>query len=160
VKRVVYSGTFDPMTNGHVNIVERSLKFFDGVIIAIAESKEKNTMFSLEERVEMAIEITKSLKNVEIKPFKGLLVDFLKEERVDCVIRGLRNGVDFEYERNMHYANRSIYENIETIYLNSKIEDSFVSSSVVRTLLKYGGSINHLVPDEVLKYIERTRRFD
>lgn len=153
MKKVVYSGTFDPITKGHINIIERSLNFFGGVIVAIAESKEKNTMFSLEKRVEIAKDATKNFKGVEVKPFNGLLVDFLKVENVNCVIRGLRNGVDFEYERNMHYANKSIYEGIETIYLNSKIEDSFVSSSVVRTLIKYGGSIDHLVPKEVLEHI-------
>jgi pantetheine-phosphate adenylyltransferase len=153
LKRVVYSGTFDPITNGHINIIERALKLFDEVIVAVAESKEKNTMFSLEERVLTIQKATDKFGKVSVKPFRGLLVDFLKDEGTDFVIRGLRNGVDFEYERDMHYANRSIYEKIETVYLNSKIEDSFVSSSVVRTLIRYNGSIAHLVPSEVLELV-------
>ena len=154
MKKVIYSGTFDPITNGHINIIERALSIFDKVIIAVAESKEKNTMFSLVERVNIIKKVTQRFDNqVDVKPFKGLLINFLKEENVNLVIRGLRNGVDFEYERDMHYANKSLYNQIETIYLNSKIEDSFVSSSVVRTLIRYNGSISHLVPDEVLELI-------
>ncbi len=154
MKKVIYSGTFDPITNGHINIIERALSIFDKVIIAVAESKEKNTMFSLVERVNVIKKVTQRFDNqVDVKPFKGLLINFLKEENVNLVIRGLRNGVDFEYERDMHYANKSLYNQIETIYLNSKIEDSFVSSSVVRTLIRYNGSISHLVPDEVLELI-------
>lgn len=154
MKIVVYSGTFDPITNGHINIIERALSMFDRVTVAVAESKEKNTMFSLSERVDVIKRATKKFEKVDVKPFRGLLVNFLKTEKTDFVIRGLRNGVDFEYERDMHYANKSIYNNIETIYLNSKIEDSFVSSSVVRTLIRYNGSIDHLVPDEVLELVD------
>ncbi len=150
----IYSGTFDPITNGHMNIIQRSLDIFDGLILAIAESREKSCMFSLKQRVDMAIDSTKQFKEkVIIKSFDGLLVDFLQKENINIVIRGLRNGVDFEYERNMHYANKSLYNSIETIYLNSKLEDSFVSSSVVRTLIRYNGNIDHLVPDEVIKYL-------
>jgi pantetheine-phosphate adenylyltransferase len=151
----IYSGTFDPITNGHINIVKRSLKLFDKLIIAVAESREKKTMFSLDERVQMARLTTAELGNVEVKPFKNLLVQFLEKERVNYVIRGLRNGVDFEYEKNMHYANKSLYEEIETVYLNSELKDSFVSSSVVRTLITYKGNISHLVPTPVLNYVER-----
>jgi len=153
VKRVVYSGTFDPITNGHINIIERALSIFDRVIVAVAESKEKNPMFFLSERVDMIKRATKKFERVDVKPFRGLLVDFLKEEQTNFVIRGLRNGVDFEYEKDMHYANKSIYKDIETIYLNSKIDDSFVSSSVVRTLIRYNGSITHLVPREVMEIL-------
>jgi pantetheine-phosphate adenylyltransferase len=152
-KIAIYSGTFDPITNGHMNIIERSLEIFDELILAIAESREKSCMFSLQQREEMAILSTEKFSRVKIKSFRGLLVDFLKDENISIVIRGLRNGVDFEYERNMHYANKSLYSDIETIYLNSKLEDSFVSSSVVRTLIRYNGNIDHLVPNEVIKYI-------
>jgi pantetheine-phosphate adenylyltransferase len=149
LKKVVYSGTFDPITRGHINIIERALEFFDSLTIAVAESKEKKPMFSLEERVELSKISLSHLENVEVRPFSGLLVDFLKENNTKFVIRGLRNGVDFEYERDMHYANKSIFENIETIYLNSKLDDSFVSSSVVRTILRYGGDVSHLVSKKV-----------
>jgi len=157
LKSVIYSGTFDPITKGHIDIIQRGLKIFDRLIIAVAESKEKKTMFSLNERVEMIQTTIANYQNVEVKPFYNLLVQFLQDENIDYVIRGLRNGVDFEYEKDMHYANKSLYKNIETIYLNSNLEDSFVSSSVVRTLIRYNGSIKHLVPNEVLEYIEKNK---
>ena len=157
MKSVIYSGTFDPITKGHIDIIQRGLKIFDRLIIAVAESKEKKTMFSLNERVEMIQTTIANYQNVEVKPFYNLLVQFLQDENIDYVIRGLRNGVDFEYEKDMHYANKSLYKNIETIYLNSNLEDSFVSSSVVRTLIRYNGSIKHLVPNEVLEYIEKNK---
>ena len=155
MKSAIYSGTFDPITRGHIDIIKRGLKLFDKVIVAVAESKEKKTMFSLNERVNMIQDSTSQFGNIEVKPFTNLLVKFLEKEKTSFVIRGLRNGVDFEYERDMHYANKSLYHNIETIYLNSTLEDSFISSSVVRTLIRYNGSIKHLVPNEVLKYIEK-----
>ena len=155
MKSAIYSGTFDPITRGHIDIIKRGLKLFDKVIVAVAESKEKKTMFSLNERVNMIQDSTSQFGNIEVKPFTNLLVKFLEKEKTNFVIRGLRNGVDFEYERDMHYANKSLYHNIETIYLNSTLEDSFISSSVVRTLIRYNGSIKHLVPNEVLKYIDK-----
>jgi pantetheine-phosphate adenylyltransferase len=151
LKKVVYSGTFDPITRGHINIVERALEFFDTVIIAIAESKEKKPMFSLQERIQFAKDSVAHLQNVEVRPFYGLLVEFLEEVKTKFVIRGLRNGVDFEYERDMHYANKSIYNDIETIYLNSKLNDSFVSSSVVRAIMRYGGDVSHLVSETLFE---------
>jgi len=154
LKIAIYSGTFDPITRGHIDIIKRGLNLFDKIIIAVAESKEKKTMFSLDERVAMIQKSANGFGNIEVKPFTNLLVQFLETENVSFVIRGLRNGVDFEYERDMHYANKSLYQNIETIYLNSTLEDSFISSSVVRTLIRYNGSITHLVPNEVLKQIK------
>ena len=154
MKSAIYSGTFDPITNGHIDIIKRGLKIFDKIIIAVAESKEKKTMFSLEERVKMIQKTSSKFGNIEVKPFSNLLVQFLETENINFVIRGLRNGVDFEYERNMHYANKSLFQDVETIYLNSNLEDSFVSSSVVRTLINYQGKISHLVPDEVVEFLK------
>jgi len=153
VKRVIYPGTFDPITNGHIDIIQRATTIFDRVVIAVAESREKKPMFSLSKRVDMVSKAVRNLDSVEVRPFSGLLVHLLEEENTNFVIRGLRNGVDFEYEKNMEYANRSLYSDIETIYLNCRAENSFISSSVVRTLLKHGGDISHLVPDEVEKII-------
>ena len=101
----------------------------------------------------MVSKAVRNLDSVEVRPFSGLLVHLLEEENTNFVIRGLRNGVDFEYEKNMEYANRSLHPDIEAIYLNCRAENSFISSSVVRTLLKHGGDISHLVPDEVEKII-------
>jgi len=154
LRSAIYSGTFDPITNGHIDIIKRGLKIFDKIIIAVAESKEKKTMFSLAERVEMIQKTSSQFGNIEVKPFSNLLVQFLETENINFVIRGLRNGVDFEYEKNMHYANKSLFQDVETIYLNSNLEDSFVSSSVVRTLINYKGKISHLVPDEVVEFLK------
>jgi len=154
LRSAIYSGTFDPITNGHIDIIKRGLKIFDKIIIAVAESKEKKTMFSLAERVEMIQKTSSKFGNIEVKPFSNLLVQFLETENINFVIRGLRNGVDFEYEKNMHYANKSLFQDVETIYLNSNLEDSFVSSSVVRTLINYKGKISHLVPDEVVEFLK------
>ena len=154
MRSAIYSGTFDPITNGHIDIIRRGLKIFDKIIIAVAESKEKKTMFSLAERVEMIQKTSSKFGNIEVKPFSNLLVQFLETENINFVIRGLRNGVDFEYEKNMHYANKSLFQDVETIYLNSNLEDSFVSSSVVRTLINYKGKISHLVPDEVVEFLK------
>lgn len=158
MKSAIYSGTFDPITRGHIDIIKRGLKIFDKIIVAVAESKEKKTMFSLNERVQMIQASISNLENCVVKPFDNLLVSFLKDENINFVIRGLRNGVDFEFERDMHYANKSLFKNIETIYLNSTLEDSFISSSVVRTIIKYNGSINHLVPDEVLLFLSNKEK--
>jgi pantetheine-phosphate adenylyltransferase len=157
MRSVIYSGTFDPITRGHINIVKRGLALFDRVVIAVAESKEKRPMFSLEERIEMAKASTSHLDRVEVKYFSGLLVEFLQKEQINFVIRGLRNGVDFEYEKDMHYANKSLYSDVETIYLNSELEDSFVSSSVVRAILRFGGDVAPLLPVEILPMVEKKR---
>jgi len=154
----VYSGTFDPITIGHLDIIQRGSKIFDKLVIAVAESNEKNTMFSLDKRIEMIKNSTQNLQNIEIKPFKILLVDFLKQEKINIIIRGLRNTIDFEYEKNMDLANKSLDNNIETIFFNSKPEMEFISSSVVRTILNYNGDISHLVPKENLQFIIKGKK--
>jgi len=154
----VYSGTFDPITIGHLDIIQRGSKIFDKLVIAVAESNEKNTMFSLDKRIEMIKNSTQNLQNIEIKPFKILLVDFLQQEKINIIIRGLRNTIDFEYEKNMDLANKSLDNNIETIFFNSKPEMEFISSSVVRTILNYNGDISHLVPKENLQFIIKGKK--
>jgi pantetheine-phosphate adenylyltransferase len=155
MRRAIYPGTFDPITNGHLNIIERGLHIFDEVIVGVADSSEKRPMFSLEERVEMIGSSTKSLKGVSVQPFRGLLVDFAKENSVKNIIRGLRSNSDFEYELQLSYANRSLYREMETLYLMPEIESSFISSSIVRSILKHNGSVDHLVPMEVVEFISR-----
>jgi len=155
---VVYSGTFDPITIGHLDIIQRSSKIFDKLLIAVAESSEKNTKFPLNERIYMIKNSTQNLHNIEIKPFKSLLVEFLKQEKINIIIRGIRNSIDFEYEKNMDLANKSLDKNIETIFLNSKPEMEFISSSVVRTILNYNGDISHLIPKENLQFIIRGKK--
>ena len=154
----VYSGTFDPITRGHLDIIQRGSKIFDKLLIAVAESNEKNTMFSLDERIYMIKNATKNLQNIEIKPFKILLVDFLQQEKINIIIRGLRNTIDFEYEKSMDLANKSLDQNIETIFFNSEPEMEFISSSVVRTILNYNGDISHLVPKDNLQFIIKGKK--
>jgi pantetheine-phosphate adenylyltransferase len=154
MKRAIYSGTFDPITLGHTDIIKRACKIFDEVIVAVALSTSKKPMFSLEQRVEMAKLSTKKLSNVKVIGFDTLLVDFAKEHESDIIIRGLRAVSDFEYELQMGYANSSINPNLETIYLMPNLQHSFISSSIVRTLLNFGGKIEHLITPEVHRYIK------
>ena len=151
MKKAIYPGTFDPVTNGHIDIINRACKIFDKIIVAVADNKDKNTMFSLEKRVEMMKKATKNFPKVEVKPFNTLLVEFAKKENSKIIIRGLRAVSDFEYELQMGYANQSLDNEIETIYLMPKLENAFISSSVVRSILKYSGDVSHLVPKEIIK---------
>jgi len=151
VKVAIYPGTFDPVTNGHIDIIKRAFKIFDKIIIAVAENKEKNCMFDIDKRVELMKKATKNFKNIEVKKFNSLLVDFAKEHNCNIIIRGLRAVSDFEYELQMGYANKSLNSEIDTIYLMPNLENAFISSSVVRSILKYNGDVSHLVPKEILK---------
>jgi len=153
VKKAIYPGTFDPVTNGHIDIIKRACKIFDKIIVAVADNKDKNTMFSLEKRVEFMKKATKDFEKVEVKSFNTLLVEFAKQEKAFIIIRGLRAVSDFEYELQMGYANKSLDENIDTIYLMPSLENAFISSSVVRSILKYNGDVSHLVPKEIVKDI-------
>jgi len=147
----IYPGTFDPVTNGHIDIITRACKIFDKIIVAVADNKDKKTMFSLEKRVEMMEKATKKFPKVEVKSFNTLLVDFAKKMDAKIIIRGLRAVSDFEYELQMGYANKSLYEEIDTIYLMPNLQNAFISSSVVRSILKYKGDVSHLVPKEILE---------
>ncbi|MEA3228196.1 MAG: pantetheine-phosphate adenylyltransferase [Campylobacterota bacterium] len=153
LKTALYPGTFDPITNGHFDIIERALKLFDKLIIAVAISKEKNTLFSLEQRIAMIEKSTADLKNITIVGFSNLTVDLAKEYNANILIRGLRSVSDFEYELQLGYLNNSLDKKIETVYLMSKLEHTFISSSIVRNLLKFNGKTEHLIPKEVQKII-------
>ncbi len=155
LKKAIYSGTFDPITNGHLNIIKRALKIFDEVVVAVAKSSGKNPMFNFKDRVKFLKEATKSLDKVSVKSFDTLLVDFLKQESSFVVVRGLRAVSDFEYELQIGYANSSLYSEMETIYLASDLNNAFVSSSIVRSILNHNGKISHLVPKEVDKMIKK-----
>ncbi len=150
-KRAIYSGTFDPITNGHMDIITRASNIFDEVIIAVAKSERKKPMFSHNERVKYAKAATKHLKGVNVIGFDTLLVDLATELEVNTIIRGLRAVSDFEYELQMGYANASINNDIETLYLMPTLENAFVSSTIVREIIRFDGKFCHLVPKEVLK---------
>ena len=150
-KRAIYSGTFDPITNGHMDIISRASNIFDEVIIAVAKSERKKPMFSHEQRVEYAKVATAHLKGVKVIGFDTLLVDLASDLKINTIIRGLRAVSDFEYELQMGYANSSINKNLETLYLMPTLENAFVSSTIVREIIRFDGKFCHLVPKEVLK---------
>jgi pantetheine-phosphate adenylyltransferase len=151
--KAIYPGTFDPITNGHLDIIKRACKIFDTIIVAVADNKAKNSMFSLEKRVEMVKSATKNISKIEVKEFNSLLVDFAKKEQTKIIIRGLRAVSDFEYELQMSYANQSLDNEIETIFLMPTLQNAFISSSIVRNILAYNGDISHLVPKEIKEII-------
>ncbi len=154
MKRAIYSGTFDPITNGHIDIVKRALKVFDEVVIGIANSDAKKPMFNIEKRVELARIATNDLENVKVEAFNTLLVDFAQQQRITHIVRGLRAVSDFEFELQMGYANSSLDKELETIYFMPTLENAFVSSSIVRELIKFDGNFSHLVPDAILKELK------
>ena len=154
MKRAIYSGTFDPITNGHIDILKRGLKIFDEIIVAVGINASKKTMFDTNTRIELIKEATKELKGVSVVSFDNLLVDFAKKQGVNNIIRGLRAVSDFEYELQMGYANHSLDENLETIYLMPTLNNAFVSSSIVRELIKHNGKISHLVPNNIINKLK------
>lgn len=149
MKRAIYPGSFDPITNGHIDIIKRAIKLFDIVIIAIAEPRHKKPLFSLEERIFLAKESLKDINNIEITSFNGLLVDFCKKLNVDIVIRGIRAVSDLDYEFQIAWMNRKLYSNIETIFLMPSEEYFFLSSSLVKEVAMLRGNIDNLVPKVV-----------
>lgn len=153
-KKAIYSGTFDPITNGHMDIITRAAKIFDEVIIAVAKSERKGPMFSHKQRVEYAKAATSNIQNVKVIGFDTLLVDLATDLNVKTIIRGLRAVSDFEYELQMGYANSSINDEIETLYLMPTLENAFVSSTIVREIIRFDGKFCHLVPSEVLKCMQ------
>ncbi len=152
-KVALYPGTFDPVTNGHFDIIERALGLFDEVIVAVALSRDKKPMFTLEERIEMTQEAVKHLKHVRVIGFDNLTIDLAHEHNATILIRGLRAVSDFEYELQLGYLNNSLDDTIETVYLMPKLKHAFISSSSVRNLLKFNAKTEHLLPKQVQKII-------
>ncbi len=153
-KTAIYPGTFDPITLGHLSVIKRARKIFDKVIVGVADSGSKKPMFDIDTRVLMAQKSLESIKNVEVHPFYSLLVNFCQEMKVDTIIRGLRAVSDFEYELQMGYANASMDKNIDTIYLMPSLEHAFISSTVVRDIVRHDGDASHLVPREILSFLD------
>ena len=157
-KRVIYPGTFDPITNGHMDIILRAMHLFDEIVIAVAKSSDKGPMFSHTQRIAMAKAACEGLDHVEVKGFSNLLVEFCREMDSSIIIRGLRAVSDFEYELQMGYANASLAPEIETVYLMPSLENAFISSSVVRSILKHDASCAHLLPPKVDAMIQSSIR--
>ena len=153
-KIAVYPGSYDPLTNGHIDIIQRGLKIFDKIIVAALKNPSKTYLFSLEERMDMLMETFRKTPNIEVDYFEGLLVDYLKKIGVNTVVRGLRAISDFEIEFQMALMNRSIKPEIETIFLVPSICYSFVSSRLVKEIYQLGGGIEKMVPDIVDKKLK------
>jgi len=153
-KKAIYSGTFDPITNGHLDIIKRAANIFDEVIIAVAKSELKKPMFSHEQRVEFVKASTQEISGVSVLGFDTLLVDLAIELEVHTIIRGLRAVSDFEFELQMGYANSSINKKIETLYLMPTLQNAFVSSTIVREIIRFNGKFEHLVPARVVECMQ------
>ena len=157
MRRAIYPGTFDPITNGHLDIIKRACRMFDEIIVAVADSEAKKPMFTLEQRIKMVEVATTEFPKIKVIGFNNLLVNLSDELEANIIIRGLRAVSDFEYELQMGYANASLKKELETVYLMPSLEHAFVSSSVVRSILNFDGKVEHLVPDEALKLIKCSR---
>ncbi|MCR4442576.1 MAG: pantetheine-phosphate adenylyltransferase [Peptococcaceae bacterium] len=155
MRRAIYPGTFDPVTNGHIHIAERACKLFDEVIVAVAADNYKNTLFSVSERLQMMEESLRHLKNVKVESFSGLVADFARARQGQALIRGLRAVTDFEYEMQIAAMNKRLNENLETLFLMTSGEYSFLSSSVIKQVAILGGSVKGLVPQVVEKNLQK-----
>jgi pantetheine-phosphate adenylyltransferase len=142
----VYPGSFDPITNGHLDIIERAAKICDKLIVAVLVNSSKNPAFTLDERVDLLKCVLNGRKNIEIDSFSGLLIDFVKEKNASTIIKGLRAVSDFEYELQMALLNKNLDSDVETLFMMTNINYSFLSSSAVKELARNGGSIDGLVP--------------
>lgn len=150
-KKILYPGTFDPITKGHIDLIKRALRLFDEVVVAVAIGHHKKPLFDFDERVALVQESLKDEQGVTVVGFEGLLVNFLKEQNAQAVLRGLRAVSDFEYEFGLANMNRSLDEQFETVFLTPSVEYSFVSSTLVREVAKLGGDVGKFVPDCVLR---------
>lgn len=156
--KVIFPGTFDPITNGHVDLVERASKMFAQVVVAVAENARKQPHFDIATRVKLAQEVLKPIKNVEVCGFSTLLVDFVKEKGAKAIIRGLRAISDFEFEFQLANMNRRLASDIETLFLTPAEQFSFVSSSLVTEISALGGDVSTFVPAAVLKLLNEKFR--
>ncbi len=157
-KIAIYPGTFDPFTNGHLDLVNRSLMVFDEVIVAIAPSIKKVPLFSLSERVDLIKKSLKKYKRIRVEPFDGLLVDYVRSRKGMIIIRGLRAVSDFEYELQMALMNRQMSPLIETVFMMPSLEYSFLTATIVKEIASLGGPVRELVPAEVEKALRRKFR--
>jgi pantetheine-phosphate adenylyltransferase len=147
----LYPGTFDPPTNGHVDLIQRGVKLFDHLVVAVLNNPDKNPLFSVEERIEMLKESTSTLTNVSVAAFDGLMVDFARQQGASAVLRGIRAISDYEYEFQMALMNRRLAPEIETVFLQPAGRYSFVSSRMLKEVFTFGGDVSGLVPPNVLR---------
>jgi pantetheine-phosphate adenylyltransferase len=153
VKRVVCPGSFDPITYGHLDIVERASSIFDEVVIAVMVNKTKQTLFTVEERMEMTKEVTKKFPNVKVDSWSGLLVDYCKKNDISIIVKGLRAVTDFDYELQMSQINLQL-QGVETLFLSTAPAHSFLSSSLVKEIASHGGDVSSYIPAELLERLK------
>jgi pantetheine-phosphate adenylyltransferase len=150
----IYPGTFDPVTNGHLDIIERACELFEKVIVSVAVNQNKNPLFSLDERKDMIAKVTGHLDNIEVDSFKGLLVSYAESMKAKVIIRGLRAISDFEYEFQMSLTNKKLNPKINTVFLMPNEKYSYLNSSLVRELASYNANVKEFLPDYVLKKLK------
>ncbi|MFQ5904330.1 MAG: pantetheine-phosphate adenylyltransferase [Candidatus Binatia bacterium] len=154
-KTALYPGTFDPVTNGHIDLIKRVRRIFDNLIVAVANNPEKEPLFSFEERRDFLQDVTKGLENIQIHSFDGLLVHYARENHVNVIIRGLRAVADFEYEYQMALMNRNLDDSIETVFMMPCEKYSFISSKLIKEVASLGGNVKAMVPDTVEKALKK-----
>lgn len=155
MKKAIYPGSFDPVTNGHVDMIVRSASIVDELVVGVLNNSAKNPLFSVEERVSMLEEITKDFPNVTVASFDGLLVDYMEQIGASLIIRGLRAVTDFEYELQIAQTNHRVSPKVETIFLTTNLKYSYLSSTIVKEVAAYGGDISHFVPEQFIERIYR-----
>lgn len=153
LKIAVYPGSFDPITCGHLDIIKRSCKLFDKVIVAVLDNSQKTPLFSVSDRIELIKKCTKDIPNCEVESFGGLLVDFVTQSGAHTVVRGLRAISDFEYEFQMAMLNKKLAPDVETVFMVTNLNCLYISSSVVKEICRYGGNTEGLIPEEIIKDI-------
>ena len=161
MRRAVYPGSFDPVTFGHLDIIERSASLVDELIVGVLTNQAKSPLFSLEERVNMLLEVTRHIANVRVEAFSGLSVDFVKKCDAKFIVRGLRAITDFEYELQMAHTNHIMDSDIDTLFFTTNLKYAYISSTTVKEVANYGGDITHFVPeivvDRIYKKIEANK---
>ncbi|ACL02629.1 pantetheine-phosphate adenylyltransferase [Desulfatibacillum aliphaticivorans] len=154
-RTAIYAGSFDPVTNGHLDILKRGLKLFDRIIVAILINPNKQYLFSVEERISMLEEVTKEIPNTEIDTFSGLLVDYAEQKQAHAILRGMRAVSDFEYEFQLALMNRRLNREVQTVFLMTGLRWIFTSSSIIKEAARFGGNIHGMVPELVERRIDK-----
>ena len=153
MKRAVYPGSFDPVTKGHLDIIERAAALVDELIVGVLNNSGKTPLFSVEERVNMLIDVTRHIPNVRVESFSGLSVEFVRQCDASFIVRGLRAITDFEYELQMAQTNRSIDHGIDTLFFTTALNYAYISSTIVKEVASYGGDISGFVPPQIVNQI-------
>lgn len=155
MKVFVYPGSFDPVTNGHLDIIYRAANICDKLVVGVLQNRSKNSLFTIEERVELLKKALGGKENIEVCSFTGLLVDFVREKKAGVIVKGLRAISDYEYELQMAHINKRLSEDVETLFMMANLRYSFLSSSIVKDIAMHGGNIEGLVPNQILDDIIR-----